>query len=363
MAKIQLWTTTCGVCGFVLAVRGVISPLSMLLVGFYQYANFAIIAHHSLHGGWGMRRRGWFAQGSLWRRIVDWLDWIHPDAWINEHNKIHHYRLNEDDDPDFVQRNTGLVRMFPTKPLRYVLVGVNASVWKWAYYASNTLKMLRSKKPNAPSAEELEEPLMLMNLFWKVLCLSPWHISLAAELFFQVMGPVLVANFLLFPGCAAAIGACLYGYASAWPFFWTALVNSAGAELVNNVHGFNTIVTNHSGADLWHFKDPCKADTAEFYLRAILGSTAYHAGSDPVDYFHGYLNYQGEHHAFPSLSPLHYQRLHPHFKSVCAKHGVPYVQEPVWVRVMKTAQIIEGSATHRSIPGQATEQPHLWMTA
>merc|ERR1712039_365029 len=133
-----------------------------------------------------------------------------------------------------------------------------------------------------------------------------------------------------------------------------------GAEVLNNMHCFSTIVTNHCGADLWYFKDTCKTDTAEFYLRAVLGSTGYHAGNDVVDYFHGYLNYQAEHHAFPQLSPLHYQRLHPRFLAVCLKHGVPYVQEPFWVRVKKTCDVIVGDARHKELAGQATDQPELW---
>jgi len=363
LAKLELWTTILGVVGLPLMLRGVVSPLAMICLGYYRYAKFAILAHHNLHGGYGTRRRGWYAQG-FYRRMIDWLDWILPEAWIVEHNKEHHYKLNEDEDPDYVQRNTELVRMFPTWPLRYFFVFFNAVVWKWAYYASNTLKLLHKDRKGAPAKKVLDRPFTLIEIViqmgkcrtWSNLA---WFFVYVPDFIFRCMGPPLVMNFVVIPMIAFGLARLTGG--DAWNAFAMAIVNFMGAEMVNNVHSFATIATNHSGEDLWHFQEPCKADCAEFYLRAILGSSAYHAGTDAIDYFHGFLNYQGEHHAFPSLSPLHYQRLHPKFKAVCAKYGVPYVQEPVWTRVRKTADIATGATKHKEMPGQACHHPELFV--
>jgi len=356
--KMRMWTAVIGLAGLALAVRGVVSPTAMILIGVYKFVNFAIIAHHSLHGAWGSRVRGTFAK-NIYRRVVDWLDWICPAAWNIEHNKAHHYHLNEDADPDFVQRNTALIRTFPTKVLRYLLVALNMTSWKWGYYASNTLKLLHQGRPGAPSKEQFELPLSLFDLAANLICFRNfrWHFLLTVDLVFRVMGPNLLVN-LLVPTVGGVVTSVAGG--DGWKVFNYALLNLAGAEVFTNVHAFSTIVTNHAGADLWHFKDSCLTDTAEFYLRAVLGSAAYHAGSDPVDYLHGFLNYQAEHHAFPALTPLHYQRLHPRFKAVCAKHGVPYIQEPVWVRVRKTVDVIVGDGVHKELKGQATEQPEFW---
>jgi len=356
--KMRMWTAVIGLAGLALAVRGVVSPTAMILIGVYKFVNFAIIAHHSLHGAWGSRVRGTFAK-NIYRRVVDWLDWICPAAWNIEHNKAHHYHLNEDADPDFVQRNTALIRTFPTKVLRYLIVALNMASWKWGYYASNTLKLLHQGRPGAPSKEQFELPLSLFDLAVNLLCFRNfrWHFLLAVDLVFRVMGPNLLVN-LLVPTVGGVVTSVAGG--DGWQVFNYALLNLAGAEVFTNVHAFSTIVTNHAGADLWHFKDSCLTDTAEFYLRAVLGSAAYHAGSDPVDYLHGFLNYQAEHHAFPALTPLHYQRLHPRFKAVCARHGVPYIQEPVWVRVRKTVDVMVGDGVHKELKGLATEQPEFW---
>ncbi len=81
----------------------------------------------------------------------------------------------------------------------------------------------------------------------------------------------------------------------------------------------------------------------EFYLRAVIGSANFDTGSDANDFVHGWLNYQIEHHMFPDLSMLSYQRMAPEIKAICEKHGVPYVQENVLKRVWRTIQIGVGT--------------------
>jgi fatty acid desaturase len=361
MKRIERWTMVLGVVGTALCLRGSICPIAMLCLGFHRYAKFAILAHHSLHGGWGNQVRGSFAKG-LYRRIIDWLDWIHPAAWVAEHNKLHHYYLNEDLDPDFVERNMELLHeMKVPMVFKYLVVIVMSSLWKWGYYASNTLKLLHEHMPGAPSKQELERPIVMANLFGLALLPAKiWHRWLAIDFIGRVMLPPFLVNYVLI----SVIGGLIHGsrmYHGLVPFCWITFLNIVGAEAFNNVHAFATIVTNHAGSDLWHFDSSCKADSAEFIMRAILGSTAYPAGNDYIDYFHGYLNYQAEHHSFPALTPLHYQRLHPRFKAVCATYGVPMVQENIWIRSCKTVQVAVGAAKHKRMSGPACTQPELWM--
>ena len=182
-----------------------------------------------------------------------------------------------------------------------------------------------------------------------------WHRALALDVIFRVLLPPFLFQFLALP---CAVGLPLRGE----HFCFTTFLNMVGAEVVTNVWAFVTILPNHAGADLWSFATPCKADSPEFLLRAVLASTAFTAGNDVVDYLHGYLNYQAEHHAFPELSPLHYQRLSPRFKAVCLRHCVPYVQESCLVRTRKMAAVAVGVAkTKRLAKGQAVDQPEKWM--
>lgn len=88
------------------------------------------------------------------------------------------------------------------------------------------------------------------------------------------------------------------------------------AEILTNLHSFSIIVPNHAGRDIYKFHTPVLARSDEFYLRAVIGSTNFHTGSDfgepgsfmanCVDFAHGWLNYQIEHHMFPDLSMLQY---------------------------------------------------------
>ena len=47
---------------------------------------------------------------------------------------------------------------------------------------------------------------------------------------------------------------------------------------------------------------------------------------------------------------LQYQKAAPKLKAICEKHGVPYVQENVFVRLQKTVDIMVGKATMRVFP-------------
>ena len=112
-------------------------------------SRWTMIGHHVMHGGYskekGRYHRRTFARG-IQNRVNDWLDWMLPEAWDVEHNKLHHYQLNEDGDPDLVERNMDDLdfRSFKKngvpKALGYAAMFGMACMWKWAYYAPNTLK-------------------------------------------------------------------------------------------------------------------------------------------------------------------------------------------------------------------------------
>lgn len=130
----------------------------------------------------------------------------------------------------------------------------------------------------------------------------------------------------------------------------SAVKNLFYAELLTNAHAFLAIVTNHAGHDMYRFRNGCRPYSGSFYLRQVLASVDFWTGSDINDFMHGYLNYQIEHHLWPSLSMLSYKRSQPLVKALCAKHGVPYVQENVFLRLKKTVDIMTGSSSMRWFP-------------
>ena len=107
--------------------------------------------------------------------------------------------------------------------------------------------------------------------------------------------------------------------------------------------------------------------TDEFYLRAVISSVNFRTAAttpdmvpkgEPAgplgnvnDFMHGWLNYQIEHHMFPDLSMLSYQKAMPIVKESCDRYGIPYIQESVWLRLRKTTDMMVGKTNMLSWEG------------
>lgn len=98
------------------------------------------------------------------------------------------------------------------------------------------------------------------------------------------------------------------------------------------------------------FNKPYKGH-GEFYLRQIMGSVNYNTGSDFIDYMHGFLNYQVEHHLFPDMPLSFYQKTQPLVKEICKKHGLEYRQESVFKRMNMTIDLMIGKSKLLRVDG------------
>lgn len=328
LRKIEAWGLLCSSVGLATAWLGP-NPLSIFALSTGRFARWTMIAHHVGHRGYdrvgGPRGRP-FAEG--WRR-VEWLDWILPAAWKHEHNQLHHYRLNEARDPDLVEDNLRWLREsgWPM-PLRYLVVAFFALSWKWTYYAPNTLAELRRRElSDQDSAEDIPR---------SAYSLDP-RTPLGRELWLRSLLPLALLRFVLVPALFLPI--------SPWAAGWV-LLNSLLAEALTNLHAFVAIVPNHAGEDLYRFEQPGRS-RADFSLRQVLGSANFRTGGDLNDFLHGFLNYQIEHHLWPDLPMAAYRRAQPRVRELCRRHGVPYVQESVWLRTWKTVQIMVGATSMR----------------
>jgi len=310
------------------------NPVSMALLSTGRFTRWAMVGHHVSHRGYDRvpnvpeeRRSRSFAVGK--RRFVDWLDWIDPEAWAHEHNKLHHYRLGETADPDLVEQNLDWLRdsNLPM-PLRYAIVAFFASTWKFSYYAPNTLRVLlqAEREKAGPHGDADAEPISLASMFTR------------SELWTRCFLPYAGVQFGLVPLLFAPLGPAAVG---------NVLANSLGAELLTNLHAFVVITTNHAGEDVYSFETPVRAGRGEFYARQAAGSVNFRTGTELVDFLHGYLNYQIEHHLFPDLPMLAYRRIQPKVKAICEAHGVPYLQESIGTRLRKTLDVMVGKTGMR----------------
>jgi len=146
---VSLVEITSGINSFLIWTLAIVAAV---LIGVGNVSRWANVTHPILHGGYDKvpdipenYTKSVFSKGS--RRYIDWLDWLKPAAWEYEHNIMHHYHLNEADDPDQVERNLQwLIQSKVPMWLRYIIIYAFAGTWKFTYYAPNTLKILENKK-------------------------------------------------------------------------------------------------------------------------------------------------------------------------------------------------------------------------
>lgn len=329
LKKMEWWGRLCSIAGY--ATAWILpNPISALLVSQGIFTRWAMIAHPVSHGGYDnipgvpvrYTSKG-FASG--WRRFLDWGDWIHPEAWNQEHNRLHHYKLGEREDPDHVQFNMEWLRQSRI-PLwmRYLIVVVFACFWKAAYYSPNALLELR--KARARKKGETGTNTFISREAWSVFS------SHGRELWFANLLPYIFFRFVFIPALFLPLGqqAVLFVF-----------INSVFAEVLTNLHAFLVIVPNHAGDDVPLFSGNTDSK-GEFYFRQIVGSVNYSTGSNSIDFFHGWLNYQIEHHLWPKMSLSQYQKAQPKVRELCEQKGIPYIQESVFRRLKKAVDIMVG---------------------
>ena len=309
--------------------------VSAILISTGNVSRWANVTHPILHGAYdkvpnipARYTKKHFAKGP--RRFIDWLDWIKPDAWAYEHNIMHHYHLGEEDDPDNVERNLQwLTQSNVPMWLRYIIVYVFTAMWKFVYYAPNTLRILKNKKRKEQDKLEIKD----FNYNPKT--------KDGLELWMEYYLPYIIVKFMVFPLFFLPFGVSA---------FLTALGILVLAELMTNVHSFTVIVPNHSAEDIYMFTEPSKSQ-GEFYLRQIMGSVNYNTGSDFIDFLHGFLNYQIEHHLFPNMPLSYYQKMQPIVKEICKKHNLEYRQESVFKRAAMTIELMVGKTKLLRVDG------------
>ena len=362
LKKILGWANMCYYGGlgvtFLLPQLGLAQAFGANILGAFMMstaicARWTMVGHHVCHGGYnaamtegneikGKFHRRKFARGP-WNRIVDWMDWMMPEAWDVEHNHLHHYQLGEDADPDLVERNMKTTREGPM-PMwaRYMQVAALSLIWKWFYYAPNTMKELFARRAREAEkrGEEPYQPYTTGSMPSTVLTTvqSAFKGNFGAIIeTAKCFAPYATFQFGVLPAVGYAIGGAQMAAAT--------LATTLLADLFTNLHSFIVIATNHVGDDIYRFESETKPRSDDFYMRAVIGSANFRTGGDVNDFMHGWLNYQIEHHMWPDMSMRCYQRAQPKVKAICEKYGMPYVQEGVFKRVGQLVDVMVGKRT------------------
>jgi fatty acid desaturase len=309
--------------------------IAAVLIGVGNVGRWANVTHPILHGAYDkvpnipkQYTKSGYARGN--NRYIHWLDWIKPEAWEYEHNIMHHYHLGEDEDPDNVEKNLQwLIQSNIPMWLRRVIVYAFAAVWKPVYYAPNTLRILENKERRKKRLPEITK-----------YQLSPFSVN-GEQLWKDFYMPYFVVKFMILPLLFLPLGTSAV---------FSAFIIILMAEVYANLHSFLVIVPNHSAEDIYQFSEPHKSQ-GEFYLRQIMGSVNYNTGTDLIDFSHGFLNYQIEHHLFPNTPQSFQQKMQPLVKEVCKKHNIEYRQESVFKRIAMSIDLMVGKTKVLRVDG------------
>ena len=331
--RLDIFSRLTGLFGYLLSGSGV-SVLSFLPMGFALGWRWFVFGHHILHGGLegyasapGYYNRKKWGRG-IRRWTTDWIDCIIPDAWMKNHNVLHHYRLNEIDDPDVLEDSAKFTENFPIY-FRVPLVLLGITFWKFMYFVPSIII----------SKNDSQEERRRINQLFEKRKWSPFHKN-GFMLWTRSFIPYVTIRYGFFPLPFYMIGG------SSW--FINCIINLFLADIVANLYSFGVVVTTHTGDDIYRFSDTYKTKE-EYILRSIIGSVNFRTGSTINDHAHGWLNYQIEHHIWPDLLPRAYQRVQPRLKKLCEKYEIPYVQQNVFLRIYKTLKNIFGIEKMRNI--------------
>lgn len=325
------WGKICSIIGYGTAWI-MPNPISAFFISLGSFTRWTQVGHPVLHRGYdkveGVTENYTskkFAHG--WRRFVDWPDWMTIPGWHYEHDVLHHYYLGEKTDPNNAQHNMEWLRQSKL-PMwqRYMIVAFFSGIWKIVYYTPRTHKELRLK---AAKHQGEPEPVMTRIEAWSLF--TPQ----GKAFWLQSLLPYTAYRFVLLPLLFLPLGS--FAVVSV-------LLNSILAEIFTNMHTFLVMIPSHAGDDLMAFDEKAKGK-GEFYLRQILGSVNYPTGSNFNDFFYGWLNYQIEHHLWPDMPLSQYQKLQPQVEAVCKKHNIPYLQDSVFKRMLKAADIMVGKTS------------------
>ncbi len=335
LQKIEGWGRLASLFGYLTAWTFP-NVISAFLLSTGQFTRW-LLAHHILHKGYdrvpGIPDRytsKHFARG--WRRFIDWFDWIHPTAWDHEHNSLHHYHTGEDADPDLTERYLEYLRALKIpRFFKYCFIGLASISWKYTYYAPNTASVI-----DPDSKRRLRHEHIAFITIKNILDLRNPTVR---ALWRQSYLPYGVFHFAIIPLLFLPLGESAV---------WAVLINKVIAECLTNLHSFIVVTPNHTANDLYRYGFHYERKE-QFYVTQVLGTANYRTGTEFIDYWSVWLNYQIEHHLFPDLPMTKYREIQPKVRALCEKHGIPYLQEPIFKRVGKMLDICVGATSMRNM--------------
>ncbi len=241
------------------------------------------------------------------RRAAEVLGLVHMNLlagaafgwWVAHHNRHHSEPNNLDRDPDTVRRQVTFdaaeVAAKGTTPLRRFVIRFQ-SVMFFVLLAQEAWRVHAAGFRTARAG--------LLRRPWLELSLVVAHGVLLAGAAFLVLSPVHAVVFLL---VSQTVFGCYLGAVFA---------------------------PNHKGMPT--YRGEVELD---WLHRQVLTSRNIRPGR-VTDFLYGGLNYQIEHHLFPSMPRANLSRARPIVRAYCAAHGIPYAEVSAWASYREVARFL-----------------------
>jgi linoleoyl-CoA desaturase len=220
--------------------------------------------------------------------------------WNIKHNMVHHSFTNVDGVDDDIE--IGFMMRFAPTQKRYMIHRFQYIYFALLYMFMYVFWVFYSDYVKYFSGKIGAMPLKKMKLKEHVMF---WVVKIYHALIFVVL-PIMLVGFLPW----------LLGFFVA--SFVAGFILSIVFQLAHTVEDAAFPV-----ADTEHHKLP-----DEFAAHQIKTTANFATGNKMVSWLLGGLNFQVEHHLFPKISHIHYPEISKIVKSVCAEHGLHYIEYP-----------------------------------
>src|SRR5215204_2301620 len=205
------------------------------------------------------------------------------DWWVAKHNRHHSNPNHEDLDPDI--SITALAFTPDQASSKHGLIRMIARYQGWLFFP---LLLLEAAHLHLASIKAIFRGSGRANLVEGLLLLA--HVAAFVAALVVVLSPLQAVAFLI-------VQQGLFGL-------------YLGCSFAPNHKGMPTLT---------------EADQLDFLRRQVLTSRNV-AGSRPVDFLLGGLNYQIEHHLFPNMPRPNLRRAQPLIRAFCRQHELPYAE-------------------------------------
>lgn len=271
-----------------------VSVITGILVVFYGFS----IMHTGSHGGLSDNHYiNWF----LFSTYCNCLGWFHH-VWLQHHVYAHHsYTGILGKDPDVINVPTYLSRKNENVQLK--------PVHRYNKYIDTFILVL------FPS-QFLAQSIVYFATLWKksIFGMPIKGVLTSLDVISTVVQTAIwFASFIMVPIYRTGLGHLFYIFVfcmTLGALYWA------------------FVETNHDTYEVYiHSRRELNTDWA---IHQIIHSSNFNAHSF-LTFLVGGMNYQIEHHLFPSVHPIHYPKLSEIVRILCTKHNVPYVMHENWI--------------------------------